>query len=73
MLTTAQLLCFCFLVDLSFLRRLSYLKEEGMSSHVKDVNFDLSVSDLDPEIFKWKQSQRLGFSTDIYDFKRKQE
>lgn len=43
-------------LDVSSLRRLSYLIEEGVSSHVEDVNFDFSVSDLDPEIFKWKQS-----------------
>lgn len=36
-------------------KRIAYLIEEGMSSHIKDVNFDFSVSDLYPEIFKWKK------------------
>lgn len=38
-----------------FSKQFSYLIEEGVSSHIKDVNFDFSVSDLYPEMFKWKK------------------
>lgn len=39
----------------SFSERLSYLVEERVSGHVEDVHLDFPVSDLDPEMFRWKK------------------
>lgn len=53
--------------------KVSYLVEEGVPSHVEDVDLDFSVSDLDPEIFRDHLKGCVSALTFMLfmDFKRK--